>query len=57
VNDTPPLLELPDEVEICARVLNGVICRGTMYRLPNHGPYCFRCGSNQPGVIYVRKAV
>lgn len=52
----PPTADkLPDQVEICARVRDGNPCLGVMYR-PNGGtPWCYRCSSTAPGVMYVRQ--
>jgi hypothetical protein len=47
---------LPDELEICGRVVDGFACRGAMYRpTPEAAPYCVKCSSTAPGVVYVRK--
>ena len=47
---------LPDQLEICPRLLNGHPCRGVIYRRGLDGtlPYCYACGSEEPGVLYVR---
>lgn len=44
---------MPPEVEICARVRNMMHCMGVIRRLPpDERPYCFVCGSNEPGITY-----
>lgn len=50
------LAPLPDQLEICARSLDGSACRGTIYRRGVDGtlPYCPKVWSTEPGVIYVK---
>lgn len=46
---------LPEQLEICARNLDGYPCRGVMHRrgLDNTLPYCQKCGSQDPGVMFI----
>lgn len=47
---------LPDHLEICIRDLDGYPCRGVLHRrgLDNTLPYCQKCGSVEPGVMFVK---
>jgi hypothetical protein len=49
---------LPDQVEICARSLDGQPCRGVIFRRGVDAtlPYCQKCGAEEPGVVFVKAA-
>ena len=51
------LTQVPDVVELCVRDKDRFPCLGVIHRLePDGRIYCTRCGANQPGAVYVRKA-
>lgn len=47
---------IPETVEICVRPLSlGYPCLSTIgHRGPAGDPYCYRCGSVDPGVVFKR---
>jgi hypothetical protein len=44
----------PGTVELCARLREGVLCLGVVYRPQPEIAYCYRCGGHEPGALYVR---
>lgn len=49
--------EVPETVELCVRDKDRFPCLGVIHRLePDGRIYCTRCGGNQPGAIYGRRA-
>lgn len=52
-----PVIPLPSQLEICARPRDGRACGGVIYRPDNGKSSCWSCGSDQPGVVYLKTAI
>lgn len=46
---------MPTTIEVCNRDLDGLPCRGVVYRHVQ-GAYCPKCGATEGGITYVIRA-